>query len=228
MGTKLRTAAAGLVCALAASSAPAQYNVDFSNGGVSAPPPSSGYGAAGGQPGVWNNVTTDLTPNVPLLNTAGVATGVTLTLTAGGFMFDGSTSNPNGVITPAGSDDELFMDDVWDSPVNASITVGNLPAGPYFVYAYGGSPDSGTTFMQFNVGADSQIVGGQWSNPFAYQPGVTHARFTVNHAGGDLVIGVPDVPGFESVNGLQIAIIPEPASAGLLLVGAAGLMRRRR
>jgi len=228
MGTKLRSAAAALACALAATSAQAQFNVDFSNGGASAPAPSNAYGAAAGQAGVWNNFTTAVVAGAPLVDVAGAATGVTLSLTAGGFMFDASNSNPNGVITPAGSDDEFFMDDVWDSPVNATITVGNPPAGPYQLYVYGGSPDSGTTFMQFNVGAASQSVGGQWTNPFTFQQGVTHALFNVNHAGGDLVIGVPDVPGFESVNGLQIAPIPEPASIGLLLVGATGLMRRRR
>ena len=58
--------------------------------------------------------------------------------------------------------------------------------------------------------------------------GVTHALFNVNHPGGNMVIGVPDVVGFESVNGLQIAPIPEPASVGLMLAGALGLVRRRR
>lgn len=228
MGAKLRSAACAAAIGLFAATAGAQYNVDFSNGGVSAPPPSNAYGAAAGQSGVWNNIVTDVGPAVPLLNTAGASTGVTLDLTDGGFMFDGATSLPNGVVTPTGSDDELFMDDVWDSPAAATMTVGNLPAGQYFVYAYGGSPDSGTTFMQFDVGGNSQLVGGQWSNPFTYQQGVTHARFTVNHPGGNLVIGVPDVLGFESVNGLQIAPVPEPASVGLMLTGALGLLRRRR
>ena len=229
MGMITRMAAGTLAVGLAAGTAAAQYNVDFSDGGASEPPPSNAYGAAAGQPGVWNNITTDITPNVPLLNTAGAATGVTITLTAGGFMFDGSNSLPNGVTTTTGSNDELFMDDVWDSPAAATITVGNLPAGPYRLYVYGGSPDSSTTFMQFDVaGQASQTVGGQWSNPFTYQQGVTHALFNVNHPGGNLVIGVPDVPGFESVNGLQIAAVPEPATVGLLAAGALCLVRRRR
>jgi hypothetical protein len=228
MGLILRSAAGALALGLAATTAGAQYNVDLSNGGATAPPPTNAYGAAAGQAGVWNNITDPNAAGFPLVNVGGVATGVTLSLTPGGFMFDGANSAPNGVITTPGSDDELFMDDVWDSPVAATITVSNLPAGPYFVYAYGGSPDSGTTFMNFTIGAETQSVGGQWSNPFTYQQGVTHARFNVSHAGGDLIIGVPDVPGFESVNGLQIAPIPEPGGLGLLGAGALGLARRRR
>ena len=228
MGLILRTAAAALAVGLTAGMAAAQYNVDCSDSGTTAPPPTAAYGAAAGQAGVWNNIIDPNAAGVPLLNVGGTATGVTLSLTPNGFMFDGANSLPNGVNTATGSDDELFMDDVWDSPVAATITVGNLPAGPYRLYVYGGSPDSGTTFMQFDVAGNSQLVGGVWSNPFTYQQGVTHALFNVNHPGGDLVIGVPDVPGFESVNGLQLAPIPEPAMIGLLAAGALCLVRRRR
>jgi hypothetical protein len=229
MGTVSRVALGALAVGLAAGAAGAQsFNVDFSNGGTTAPPPSNAYGAAAGQSGFWNNIADPNAAGFPLLNTAGAATPVTLTFTPGGFMFDGANSNPNGIITPTGSDDELFMDDVWDSPIAASITVSNLVAAPYRVYVYGGSPDSNTTFMQFTIGADSQLVGGQWSNPFTYQQGVTHALFNVNHTGGDLVIGVPDVVGFESVNGLQLTVIPEPASLVLMSAGALALVRRRR
>jgi hypothetical protein len=227
MGIFMRSAAFVLAVGFAAGTASAQFNVDFSSTGAASPAPGNSYGAASGQSGFWNNFTSATVVTAPLLDVGGSATAVTLTLASGGFMFDGSNSNPNGVITPPGSDDEFFMDDVWDAPANGFITLGNLPAGAYQLYVYGGSPDSATTFMNFIVGADSQFVGGQWTNPFTFQQGVTHALFNVNHPGGDLTIFVPDVPGFESVNGLQV-IIPEPASMGLLLPVAAALLRRRR
>jgi hypothetical protein len=42
------------------------------------------------------------------------------------------------------------------------------------------------------------------------------------------VINIPDVPGFESVNGLQLAPIPEPTTGALALAAVVGAMHRRR
>ena len=207
-------------------------NLDFSAPtGAASPAPASSYGAAAGQAGFWNNITAISASNLPLRDLAGNLTSVTLTMTPGGFMFDASTFGPNGTSTATGSNEEFLMDDVWDAPPG-QITIGNLAAGNYALYVYGGSPDSATTQMNFIVNSDSQFVGGLWENPFNgpedYKLGITHALFNVNHAGGSLVINVPDVPGFESVNGLQIAAVPEPASIGLIAATGLATLRRRR
>ncbi len=217
-----------------AATAHAQFNIDFSDPtSTASPTPDATYGAASGQAGTWNNfITATGVTAVPLLNTSGAPTLTTLSLTTGGFMFAGTSSSPNGLRTPTSSNEERLMDDVWDSPTNAFITIGNLPAGSYQLYIYGGAPDSGTTTMQYIVNAATQTVGGTWpANPFnspaGYASGITHTVFSVNHPGGDLVIGVPDVTGFEGTNGLQL-VVPEPASLGLLAAGAACALGRRR
>jgi hypothetical protein len=222
-------ACALVVGGLATTAFGQRFNIDLSHPTDAAgPAPAATFGAAAGQPGVWNNITSATAAGVPLVDLAGNPTAATLSLTSGGFMFNANNSSPNGVVTAAGSNEEFLMDDVWDSPANGQISIANLAAGQYSLYVYAGSPDSGTTTMQVVVGAETQPVGGLWSNPFTFQQGVTHALFNVNHAGGTLNITFPDVPGFESVNGLQIAAVPEPASAALALIAGAFALRRAR
>jgi hypothetical protein len=172
-----------VVCAFVGLAAPANaqfFNVDFSagSGNPATLAPSNSYGAAAGEPDFWNNITI-AGGTFPLSNLLGNPTAVTLNMTPGGFMFDSSNFS-NGTLTPPGSDEELLMDDVWDPPANAQITINNLLGGTYRLVVYGGSPDSATTFMQFIIDAESHIVAGGWPNPFDYADGVTHTTFLLN------------------------------------------------
>src|SRR5687767_2346740 len=111
-----------------AGSAHAQsLNIDF---GSEFAAPSSAYGAAASQPGVWNHiVSTGLTPGLSLLSGAG--SGVSITVT---------TDTMTGFFPAGGSDTGLLRGDNFftssTSGTQWNVTLSSLANGLYDVYYY--------------------------------------------------------------------------------------------
>jgi hypothetical protein len=196
----MRTSLLGF-CACAAvllvtGSAPAQsFNVDMGNSNAV---PSSTFGAAALQPGVWNQGDATLT-SIPLVDLSGNATAVTLTRGPGtdyNFTFNNLSTT---------GDDELLMDDGSDStPSGNTYTIHNLSAGTYTVITYAWAPDNPGFQSAVAVnGGIPTMVGGAW--PGGYVLGVTHAIDTVTiAAGGTIAVNVAVGLSYCTLNGLQI------------------------
>jgi len=222
-------ALAAPILALSAPALAQSLNINFAT--TATPPVAATYGAGAGQAGTWNHVTNAAAVNFALVGLNGLPSGVTVSLD-GGSMFFFNTAAPNGVTTAAGSDAERLLDSLWDpSGTSGIITIGNLAAGQYAIYTYGVAPDSATDRTVITIGAESQTVQGQLPNPFneGYAQGLTHSLHNLNHAGGNLVINIgTGAGGFESVNGIQIVLIPAPGVLAMLgLAGVIGPRRRR-
>lgn len=211
-----------LIVALAITSAASaeSINIDFTSAfGV----PSDAYGAAAGQPGVWNLLESVGPVPAALLDINGDPSGVTLTADSSPFPF--SFDNPG-----TSGDDQALMDDLFDlGGVGAtlSLTFSGLTDGSYDVYTYAWAADSDAFRTSVDVGGLVQLVGGAW--PGGHAVGVTHALHSVDVVGGMITIDLMTAEGFGSLNGIQLAMIPAPAAFGLLgLAGVVGSRRRRR
>jgi hypothetical protein len=179
-----------------------RVNIDFSDEtGV----PSNAYGAAAGQAGHWNVVTSTGTTSLRDVN--GVVIAAVLQSSSGSQI--SSPNNFNGSTTPSGSEDERLMDDLFDLGgigTMRSFRIENLQAGQYTVFVYAGAPDSFTFVTLVTVDGVETAVGGFWPDPFEFKEGVTHAVFgplSVG-AGGTIQIDIETNVGFGSLNGIQV------------------------
>lgn len=211
-----------LALALAATGiASAQsYNLDF--GGTTAP--GSGYGAAAGQSGQWQNINS-LTANTPvgLTDIGGNATAATLSATTSQFSFSFNNAGTTG-------DDENLLDDQFDlGGVNTqnSFAVNGLANGVYNVYIYAWASDSDLSRISVDlIGNGAQTSGGTYAGLAA---GVTHSVWTnVVVSGGSMNFRTNNLVGFGSLNGMQIQQVPEPATMAVLGLGALAAIRRKR
>ena len=91
--------------------------------------PSSGFGAAAGQPGTWNEIGLGSTSNLSGLSGAG--TGVSVAVAA--------DTDTGSELTCAGDIGALINDNVYRLGANAvwTVTFSGLANGPYTVYLYG-------------------------------------------------------------------------------------------
>lgn len=212
----VRSAALLVAAGTAAAAMAERINLDFGNAFAT---PANTYGAAANQPGTWNQIAAQNTPNVLGIN--GVATDVSVAYNLAPVNFSFNNAGTAG-------DDQALLDDLWDLGTTGpdTITITGLDAGNYTIYTYAWAPDSAAFVTGVAVnGLNQQNVGGAWGG--ALQQGITHAVHNVAHAGGALTINLtPLNGGFGSLNGIQI--VPEPASLSLLGLGAMGLIRRRR
>lgn len=211
--------AVAVVAALPFAAFGQAFNIDFNNAFGT---PTAAYGAGAGQPGTWNDVSfTGFA--VPLNGLGGGATGVTAQVdgTAGPFSFNNAGTT---------GDDERLMDDLFDVGGvggTGTVTISGLAAGAYDVYTYAWAPDSGTFITSVTVGGAALTSGGAW--PGVPTSGITHTQHVANvGAGQNLVINVATSSGFGSLNGVQIAPVPEPATLSLLALGGIAVLRRRR
>ncbi|MFO0783503.1 MAG: hypothetical protein U0636_07450 [Phycisphaerales bacterium] len=201
--------------ALCASAAAQSFNIDIGN---ATPAPSSAYGAAANQAGVWNVYTGGTLNN--LQDLGGNSTSVSLTGT-GGIL--GGFNDPGTF-----GDDEALMDDGMVVPFMETYTLSGLAAGSYSVYLYSWTVSNLPTGYNVN-NTGFQTVGGAW--PGGHVAGVTYLAYNVNIAQGqDIIITVHSVDGaLGAFGGLQVVQVPAPGAAAALLGGflARGGRRRR-
>jgi hypothetical protein len=194
--------------------------------------PDSTFGAASGQIGVWNSYAATVGP-VGLVGLAGEFTSATLSIPASSTTV--STLAFNNAAN-SGSFARLVNDaqqiGTTTQGGTRSFTFAGLIDGPYDVYTYGTPPQgiAGQLFVDITGSPQGQLLtsGIHAANTFAL--GTTHVVHSVNVTGGTFTISVSDVAGSPSayVNGFQLVLVPEPASAALITAGGCGLLRRRR
>ena len=132
------------------------------------------------------------------------------------------------------------------SPVE-TFTLHNVPTGTYDLYLYGANYDNnrGTLFAVSSGTPDSGISAtlNQNNGTHPGQSFIEGVNYVLYHnvmpnGSGDIVITASPNPvdgignnnfaGETDVNGFQLVTVPEPASLGVLGLGALGLITRRR
>jgi len=236
--------AAAMAVAGMASAAPAPYvGVNFTGGGNSIAAQSlDPADVAGVLPQAnWNNVNGASGSGVALKDANGNATPVTLTFSGAGTWSSGA-----GAATP----NQKLMQGYVDGTDNGhnDYLFANVPAGVYNVLVYA-QPDSGDGRDQSviinGVSGAAVYVSSDASSDFRNN-GNVFVRATATSkdgagASGNYVEfdGISPVAGFISLqgqslnfrnfaNGIQLVQAPEPATIGVLGVGAVGVLARRR
>lgn len=183
--------------------------------------PSSTYGAAAGQQGVWNLVRASSSATNSLVGLTGASTGVQIQQSSSG-------NHLATCIGGVGTQDwfNLMCDYAYAAtgvPDPLNYTIKFLPAGIYDVYVYACRP--GETFapntsVNWTVGTTSiatKIIGGPVTVQ-TFQEGLTHVRqqVTIPNGGADLKIRVFDTSGEFgdqiACNGIQIVQLDEPSA----------------
>ncbi|HTF87150.1 MAG TPA: hypothetical protein VK843_01990 [Planctomycetota bacterium] len=192
MQFKTSLSALALVTVLASTASAQGINIDI---GSFSGAPSSGYGAAAGQAGTWNMLTSAAT--TPLTDIGGNSTTATVTSSVSvNFAFGFNNLGTSG-------DDELLMDDGHDG--NMTMDFAGLANGDYDVYTYAWAPDSATYFSNVAVPGSPdpmQAVGGNW--PGTLTQGITHAKHHITVTSGTLQVVITLSTGFTTVNGIQL------------------------
>lgn len=187
------------VCAMAQS-----VNIDIDrNTGSGAGVPSSGYGAAAGQPGTWNSVPTADSAALPLAGLNGAASGLSITsdLAGGASSTSGSSSSDFGKLMWDYADQCCF----YQSTQNLSIS--GLNAGNYWLYVYAALPGAAGNF---NTLSGVEYYGTVISAYFDENPDI--------FLGGGYTSGIVTPDSFVSgVHFYRLPITVDPGQAPLFL-----------
>lgn len=192
-------ALAPLVLALSASAQ--NFNIDMGDPTIGLP--TSAYGGAAGQTGMWFGADGGF-GGLGMLDVTGTATLVDLIVPGSSYNY--ASDNP---LTTG--DDELLMDDFADPglPVGAAddyIFYG-LADGSYSVYTYGWASDGDGFRVDISVAGaveGAQTCGGAW--PGGHALGVTYTLHHVDVVGGTLTINCLVVANYGSMNGFQLVL----------------------
>jgi hypothetical protein len=190
--------------ALAGTTSAQSFNIDLGVGGGAGGTvsPTSVYGGAAAQSGVWNAV--DVTVTTTLLDLGGALTGVTLSKTGGSNNYYSDNTNTTG-------DDDSLLDDMQDlgnTGSKVTYTISGLADGNYDIYFYCWTSydEADQTLARVVGGGLNQTCGGTWTG--AHAVGVTYVveNYTYASGGGDLELRLKGAGGGQwgSFNGIQI------------------------
>jgi hypothetical protein len=226
-------AVATLVMLSVATSAPAQsFNVDIdlqgSNPALGSGVPSSTFGGAAGQPGVWNAFQTS--GPTPLVEIGGVPTAATVAITS-----TSTTPTILGFNNPDQTGDfGLLLNDGAQIGTTAqggtrTYRFSGLIPGPYFITTYTARPGKFEGHLLIDVpgSAQGQLTASGVPTANTFTEGVTHVTHFLQLSGSTIDINLTDVPGAPAgyVDGFQVILLPEPASLAALIAPAL-LLRR--
>jgi hypothetical protein len=238
---------AGLACGTTIG---VQWN-DSSNGFANNPIGSSAVvGAPGYTQTNWNEPsTTDHNSgnsanwsqsNIPLIDSTGAATGVTLSFTSLGSLASQTYyTYPQPTLT---SNEQLLSDSILEfGGAGGDIVFNNVPAGNYNLVVYtvteypslanfsvNGAPQ---TYVREQNGQSFSTGGDVWAtNP---NDPVDPSNYLVLPASpdntGKIDLNYVELAGTDAVvNAVQLVAVPEPTTLGLLVGGAAMTLMRRR
>lgn len=202
-----------LVATMGAISAAQSFNVDLDvmagdpvagNGA-----PSSSFGGAAGQPGLWNRVNCVTAGPIPLFDTSGSLTGTVLTVT--GFGSGGGSNLPINT-----GDYALLLNDYADIFGSLTYTLTGITLGSYEIYTYAVNASGFTSPVPVHISVTGGIegvltvTGPMPGNSFANQ--ITHAVHHSNLMTNTLQIRLEGSAPHAKVNGFQVVAVPEPSA----------------
>lgn len=190
---------------LAVSAVSAQsFNIDVNfAGGAGSGVPSSSFGAAANQPGVWNSV--GAIGSTSLVDIQGASTGVSMLIQANAVMHAADDANATGDYAKLVEDGFKLVNaaDVF------SLTFYGLQPGAYGVYVYADDPADNLAHSRVILGWGDAIVGGSHAlNQFAY-PATHAAGLEANADTLGITIQNNPIAGRRAVlTGLQLVRLP--------------------
>ena len=172
----------------------------------------------------WNDSITSLSP-IALNKTTGASSGATLTFSAGRA---GGGPNTTNLDVFEGS----FFLNGPDGDSSSTITLSGLGAGTKFdLYLYAAAGHTTNEGATFNFGS-TQTATDTNTNETSYALGVNYVKYSNLVADGSGNISgtwaISSGANYSTLNGMQIAIVPEPSAALLGGLGMLCLLRRRR
>ena len=195
--------------------------------------PSSAFGAASGQTGVWNSYLSISSAASPLVDLAGAATPATVQITA-------TSTSPTTLAfnNPANTGDfALLLNDGAQIGTtlqggSRTYTFSGLVPGPYSIITYTARPQgtNGHLLIDIPGSNEGQLVATGVPIGNTFTPGVTHVTHTLSLGGSSFNVNLTDVAGDPAgyVDGFQITLIPEPMTTSFVLALAPALLLRRR